>query len=179
MAIRPVLKIGNPVLNNVAEEVTEFDTPELHQLITDMRDTMHDLNGAGLAAPQIGVSKQVVIFEMQSNPRYPDQDVIPETVLINPKIDVLDEGLEGLWEGCLSVPGMRGYVERPSHIRYRGFDHYGNPLDRTVTGFHAVVVQHECDHLLGVLYPQRITDFSRFGFEDELERRNDYPFASV
>lgn len=174
MPHKPVLKIGDPRLNIIAEPVTEFDTDQLHQLVQDMLDTMNYLNGAGLAAPQIGVSQRVVIFAMNENPRYPDQEQIPETVLINPRIDVIDENKLGLWEGCLSVPGMRGYVERPSAIRYRGFDQYGIPLDRTVDGFHATVVQHECDHLDGILYPSRITDFSRFGFESELINRADY-----
>ncbi|MEM7360987.1 MAG: peptide deformylase [Pseudomonadota bacterium] len=175
MTVRQVLKIGDPILNQVAEDIREFDTPYLHQLIQDMRDTMADLNGAGLAAPQIGVSERVVIFAMQDNPRYPDQPVVPETVLINPQIDVLGNQELGMWEGCLSVPGMRGYVERPAKIRYRGFDQFGNTIDRSVDGFHAVVVQHECDHLDGILYPARIRDFSRFGFEQELENRPDYP----
>ena len=175
MSIRPVLKIGDPFLNHVSAPVSEFDTPELHALINDMRDTMDSLNGAGLAAPQIGVSARVVIFEMQSNPRYPDEEPIDETVLINPVINVLSNDQQGMWEGCLSVPGMRGYVERPSHIRYQGFDQFGNQIDRTVSGFHAIVVQHECDHLDGVLYPMRINDLCLFGFEDELENRNDYP----
>lgn len=175
MAIYPVLKIGDPRLNLVAEDVVDFDTAELHQLIEDMRASMTALDGAGLAAPQIGISKRVVIFEMQDNPRYPDQDKVPETVLINPIIEVLDDNTMGLWEGCLSVPGMRGYVERPANIRYRGYDQYGKNIDRVVDGFHAVVVQHECDHLDGILYPSRIKDFSKFGFEEELLERTDYP----
>lgn len=175
MSIRPVLKIGDPFLTEVAAPVTEFDTPDLHQLIDDMRDTMLELNGAGLAAPQIGVSARVVIFEMQGNPRYPEVETIDETVLINPIIEVLSDEQQGMWEGCLSVPGMRGYVERPAHIRYRGFDQFGNEIDRTVEGFHAIVVQHECDHLDGVLYPMRINDLSQFGFEQELLNRSDYP----
>jgi len=175
MATHPVLIIGDPRLNIVAEEVVDFDTIELHQLVDDMRDSMLALDGAGLAAPQIGISKRVVIFAMQDNPRYPNQDDVPETVLINPVIEVLDEQLLGLWEGCLSVPGMRGFVERPAHIRYRGVDQYGEKIDRTVDGFHSVVVQHECDHLDGILYPSRIKDFSKFGFEQELLYRTDYP----
>ena len=174
MSIRPVLKMGNPVLSKVAEPVTEFDTPELHALITDMRETMEDLNGAGLAAPQIGVSLRLVIFSVQDNPRYPDREAIEETILINPIIKALDNSRQGMWEGCLSVPGMRGYVERPAHIEYQGFDPFGYKIKRIVTGFHAIVVQHECDHLDGILYPQRIRDFSRFGFEAELVERNDY-----
>ena len=178
MPVKRVLRIGDPVLNQVAEPVTDFDTPELHQLIDDMWDTMASLNGAGLAAPQIGVLQRVVIFAMQENPRYPGQDDIPETVLINPEIEVLGEQLIGMWEGCLSVPGMRGFVERPGRIRYRGFDQFGNPIDRTVEGFHAVVVQHECDHLDGVLYPMRIKDLTLFGFEQELPKRPDYPVSA-
>ena len=174
MTIRSVLKIGDPFLNQVAKPVVEFDTPELHTLIDDMRDTMASLNGAGLAAPQIGVSLRVVIFSMDKNPRYPNQPVIKETVLINPEIEVLDDQKQGMWEGCLSVPAMRGYVERPSHIRYSGFDQYGNKIDRTVSGFHAIVVQHECDHLDGILYPMKIKDMRLFGFEKELVKRTDY-----
>ncbi|MCL4164685.1 UNVERIFIED_CONTAM: hypothetical protein GTU68_013611 [Idotea baltica] len=165
MSIRSVLKIGDPFLNQVSENVTEFDTQDLHQLIGDMRDTMRSLNGAGLAAPQIGVSARIVIYE----------DVIEETILINPKIEILGEHRQGMWEGCLSVPGMRGYVERPSNIRYQGFDQFGNIIDRTVTGFHAIVVQHECDHLDGILYPMKLKDLRLFGFEEQLLNRNDYP----
>ena len=175
MAIKEVLKIGHPVLAKVADEVTEFDTPELHDLIQDMRDTMKHLNGAGLAAPQIGVSKQVVIFEMGENPRYPNQQSIPETILINPKVEVLGEDTQGMWEGCLSVPGMRGYVERPANIRYQAYDQYGNKINRTVSDFHAIVTQHEVDHLFGILYPQRVKDLTQFGFEDTLPLRSDYP----
>lgn len=175
MAIRPVLKIGDPRLNLLAQPVEDFDTPELHQLLDDMRDSMQALNGAGLAAPQIGVNQRVVIFGTQANPRYPDQDSVPQTVLINPLIEVLSSQQAGLWEGCLSVPGMRGFVERPTHIRYQGYNQFGETIDRTVEGFHAVVVQHECDHLDGILYPQRIKDFSKFGFESELAGRDDYP----
>jgi N-formylmethionyl-tRNA deformylase len=183
MAIRPVLRMGNPVLNKVAENVREFDTPYLHQLIQDMRDTMTSLNGAGIAAPQIGVSQRVVIFGVQTDSytgaegssskaaegsRYPDAHTVPETVLINPVIELLTDHKEGMWEGCLSVPKMRGYVERPTKIRYNGADQYGEPIDRTVDGFHAIVVQHECDHLDGILYPMRITDMTKFGFEEEM-----------
>ena len=175
MAAKPVLKMGDPRLFTVSDPVAEFDTPELHALITDMRDTMKALSGAGLAAPQIGVLQRVVIFEIQDNPRYPEVEPIAETVLVNPEIEVLGESRQGMWEGCLSVPGMRGYVERPSEIRYRGFDQFGTPIDRTVSGFHAIVVQHECDHLDGVLYPMRLSDLTRFGFEQELEQRPDYP----
>ena len=175
MSIRPVLKIGDPILNHVSAPIATFDTPELHALIKDMRDTMHSLNGAGLAAPQIGVSARIVIFEMQSNPRYPDEEPIEQTILINPVIEVLSDSKQGMWEGCLSVPGMRGYVERPSEIRYQGFDQFENKIDRTVSGFHAIVVQHECDHLDGVLYPMKIDDLRLFGFEEELVNRYDYP----
>jgi len=168
MAIKPVLRMGDPLLYRSADSIYEFDTPQLHQLIDDMRDTMASLNGAGIAAPQIGVSERVVIFGVQNNSRYPEADQVPETVLINPVIEVLTDDKMGMWEGCLSVPGLRGYVERPAQIRYTGVDQYGEPIDRTVDGFHAVVVQHECDHLDGVLYPMRITDMSKFGFETEL-----------
>ena len=175
MAVREVITLGHPVLAKVAEPITEFDTPELHELINDMRDTMHHLNGAGLAAPQIAVSKQVLIFEMKNNPRYPNQEAIPETVLINPVIEPIGEQLQGMWEGCLSIPGMRGYVERPAKIRYRAFDQFGNKIDRTVSGFHAIVTQHEVDHLNGILYPERIIDMKLYGFEDSLALRSDYP----
>ena len=147
MSIRSVLKIGDPFLSQIAAPVLEFNTPELDSLINDMRDTMHSLNGAGLAAPQIGESARVVIFEMQANPRYPDEEPISETVLINPQIDVIGDQQQGMWEGCLSVPGMRGYVDRPSNIRYQGFDQYGNKIDRTVSGFHAIVVQLSLIHI--------------------------------
>ena len=168
MAVREVLRMGDPRLLEQAHLVKEFDTPELHQLITDMQDTMHAYDGAGLAAPQIGVGVQVVIFGVQNNPRYPDAEPVPYTVLINPKLTPLDEEMEEGWEGCLSVPGMRGMVPRYTHLRYEGRDHYGQSIDRTVNGFHARVVQHEVDHLLGILYPMRIRDFSRFGFSDVL-----------
>ena len=177
MTIKNVLTMGNPVLYQVADPVKRFDVPELHGLIEDMRDTMAALNGAGLAAPQIGVGQQVVIFGMQENPRYPDQQSVPDTVLINPVIELMSDQHLGMWEGCLSIPGMCGYVKRPSHIRYRGCDQFGQPIDRTVTGFHAVVVQHECDHLSGILYPMRIKDLSQFGFEQEMAGRADYPSA--
>ncbi|MFM9886147.1 MAG: peptide deformylase [Burkholderiales bacterium] len=166
--IRPVLKMGDPVLLAKAAAVTAFDTPALHALLNDMRDTMAHLNGAGIAAPQIGVSLQVVIFGCASNPRYPDAPAVPDTVLINPVLDPIGSEEEEGWEGCLSVPGMRGWVPRYRTLRYRGFDQYGAPIDRTVEGFHARVVQHECDHLLGVLYPMRVRDLTRFGFNDAL-----------
>lgn len=169
MTVRDILKMGDPRLLRIAPAVTEFDTDELHMLITDMLDTMHAANGAGLAAPQIGVDVQLVIFGTDAvNPRYPDAPVVPHTVLINPVITFLDSALEDGWEGCLSVPGMRGVVPRYAHIRYTGFDQYGDPIDRTVDGFHARVVQHECDHLIGKLYPMRMTDFTQFGFTEVL-----------
>lgn len=168
MAVREVLKMGDPRLLEVAQPVTEFGTPELDALIRDMVDTMDDYDGAGLAAPQIGVSQRVVIFGVESNPRYPDADAVPMTVLINPEITVLSDQVEGGWEGCLSVPGMRGLVERPAHIRYRGRDAQGGQIDRHAEGFHARVVQHECDHLDGILYPVRIKDLRYFGFEEVL-----------
>lgn len=168
MAIKKVLKMGDPVLLKIAQPVKQFDTPELHQLLEDMHDTMLSLNGAGLAAPQIGVSQQVVIFGFKNNPRYPNAEEVPYTVLINPVITPIGAEEEDGWEGCLSVPDMRGIVPRYSHIRYTGFDQLGQGIDREVSGFHARVVQHECDHLNGVLYPMRIRDFSKFGFSSEL-----------
>jgi peptide deformylase len=168
MAVRTVLRMGDPRLLEQAAPVEQFDTPELHALIADMQDTMDALNGAGLAAPQIGVGLQVVIFGMPANPRYPDEESVPDTVLINPTLTPIGEEMEEAWEGCLSVPGMRGVVARHAHLRYTGFDQFGRAVDRTVSGFHARVVQHECDHLIGVLYPMRIHDFSRFGFTDVL-----------
>lgn len=169
MSVREILKMGDARLLRVAEPVPAFDTPELHALIADMRDTMAAVNGAGLAAPQIGVNLQVVIFGSTArNPRYPDRPVVPPTVLINPVITPLGAEEEEDWEGCLSVPGLRGVVPRWSRIRYTGFDETGQPIDRTVDGFHARVVQHECDHLVGKLYPMRVRDFSRFGFTEVL-----------
>ena len=166
--IRPVLRMGDPRLLQQSGRVETFDTPELHALLEDMRDTMAHLNGAGLAAPQIGVPLQVVIFGVNSNPRYPDAEEVPSTVLINPVLTPLGEEMEDGWEGCLSVPGLRGIVPRHSLLRYTGFDERGTPIDRTVSGFHARVVQHETDHLLGILYPMRIRDFSNFGFLEVL-----------
>jgi len=151
-----------------AEEVRSFDTPELHALLADMRDTMQALNGVGLAAPQIGVNLRVVIFGVQHNPRYPDAEPVPQTVLLNPVITPSSSDTEEDWEGCLSVPGMRGLVPRFKVIRYQGCDEYGALLDRTVSGFHARVVQHECDHLDGILYPMRIRDLRQFGYSDVL-----------
>ena len=166
--IRDVLRMGDPRLLGVAARVERFDSPELHALLVDMRDTMAHLNGAGLAAPQIGVPLQVVIFGSQANPRYPDAPDVPETVLINPVLEPIGAEEEEAWEGCLSVPGMRGLVPRWKHLRYRGFDERGQPIDRNVEGFHARVVQHEVDHLLGILYPRRIRDLTKFGFNDAL-----------
>lgn len=168
MPIKPVLKMGDPRLLEVARKVQEFGTPELEALIVDMHDTMEALDGAGLAAPQIGVGLQVVIFGVKRNPRYPDAEEVPYTVLLNPVITPLSDDMEQGWEGCLSVPGMRGMVPRFRRLRYRGSDQYGKPIDRSVEGFHARVVQHECDHLEGILYPMRITDFRTFGFTDVL-----------
>jgi len=169
MSVREILKMGDARLLRVAEPVTAFDTPELHQLIADMRETMVAVNGAGLAAPQIGVNLQLVIFGSTArNPRYPDRPLVPPTVLINPVITPLGPEEEEDWEGCLSVPGLRGVVPRWSHIRYTGVDERGQSIDRTVDGFHARVVQHECDHLIGKLYPMRVRDFSRFGFTEVL-----------
>ena len=169
MAERDILKMGDLRLLRVAPPVTQFDTDELHLLITDMLDTMRAANGAGLAAPQIGVDLQLVIFGTDArNPRYPDAPVVPRTVLINPVITPIGAEEESDWEGCLSVPGLRAVVPRWSHIRYTGFDQYGDPIDRTVEGFHARVVQHECDHLIGTLYPMRVRDFTKFGFTEVL-----------
>ena len=169
MAVLPILKMGDARLLRHAQPVTRFDTPELHALVQDLLDTMAAANGAGLAAPQIGVDLQVVIFGTgQINPRYPDAEPIPETVLINPTIKALGAEEVEDWEGCLSVPGLRGVVPRWARIRYTGVDEKGQPIDRTVEGFHARVVQHECDHLIGQLYPMRVRDFSRFGFTQVL-----------
>jgi peptide deformylase len=168
MPVRPVLRMGDPRLFQVSRRVETLDTPELHALIADMRDTMQALNGAGLAAPQIGVDLQVVIFGVDANPRYPDAEPVPHTVLINPELEPLDEEMEEGWEGCLSVPGMRGLVPRYKRLRYRGVDALGNAIDRSVSDFHARVVQHEVDHLLGILYPMRIDDMRNFGFTEEL-----------
>ena len=166
--IRDVLRMGDPRLWEKSNPVARFDSPELNELIRDMRDTMAHLNGAGLAAPQIGVGLRVVIFGVQSNPRYPGIEDVPDTVLINPEIQPLSDEVEEGWEGCLSVPGMRGWVPRWRRLSYKGFDEKGKPFEREVEGFHARVVQHECDHLDGVLYPMRIRDFTRFGFNEAL-----------
>ncbi|MEO6563875.1 MAG: peptide deformylase [Nitrosospira sp.] len=168
MAIKPVLKMGDPRLLEVAQKVNKFSTPELDALIQDMHETMEALNGAGLAAPQIGVGLQVMIFGVKRNPRYPDAEEVPYTVLVNPELVPLTEEIEQDWEGCLSVPGLRGMVPRFTRLCYRGSDQYGRPIDRSVEGFHARVVQHECDHLQGILYPMRITNFRTFGFTDVL-----------
>ncbi len=169
MTIHNILKMGDPRLLRIAQPVPEFDTDELHLLISDMFDTMHAASGAGLAAPQISADLQLVIFGTDAvNPRYPDAPLVPRTVLLNPVITPLSGEEENGWEGCLSVPGLRGLVPRFSHIRYTGFDPYGGPIDRTVDGFHARVVQHECDHLMGVLYPMRIRDFTQFGYTEVL-----------
>ena len=168
MTVRSVLRMGHPVLQQVAVPVARFDTNELRTLLADMDDTMRALNGAGLAAPQIGVSLRVVVFEVKGNPRYPDAEAVPHTVLINPELEPLDDDMEDGWEGCLSVPGLRGLVPRYSRLRYRGFDAEGRVIDRTVSGFHARVVQHEVDHLDGILYPMRMTDLGKLGFEDVL-----------
>ncbi|HEY3655590.1 MAG TPA: peptide deformylase [Steroidobacteraceae bacterium] len=168
MAIREVLKMGDPRLLAVADPVREFGTPELENLLADMRDTMEHLSGAGLAAPQIGVGLRVVIFGMDHNPRYPEADPVPYTVLINPTLTPLGADMDDAWEGCLSVPGMRGLVPRYRELRYTGVDANGRPIDRTVNDFHARVVQHEVDHLDGILYPRRIRDLTQFGFNDAL-----------
>jgi peptide deformylase len=168
MAVKTVLKMGDPRLFEVAKPVASFDTPQLHELVQDMQHTMEMLNGAGLAAPQIGIGLQVVIFGVTHNPRYPDAEEVPYTVLINPKIAPLDQEMEEEWEGCLSVPGMRGLVPRYKRLRYQGYDQYGKTIDRSVSGFHARVVQHECDHLQGILYPMRIRDLHNFGYSEVL-----------
>lgn len=168
MAVREILKMGDPRLLRVAPPVREFDTPELHALIADMFDTMEAVNGAGLAAPQIGVDLQLVIFGFERNRRYPDAPPVPRTVLINPTIEPLTDAEEEGWEGCLSVPGLRGLVPRFARIRYRGFDPAGRPIKREADGFHARVVQHECDHLIGRLYPTRMRDLTKLGFTEVL-----------
>jgi peptide deformylase len=173
--IRDVLRMGDPRLLERSRPVERFDSPELHALIADMRDTMAQQSGAGLAAPQIGVGLRVVIFGVHANPRYPDAEEVPDTILINPVIEPLGTEMQEDWEGCLSVPGMRGWVPRHRTIRYAGFDERGRPFERTVEGFHARVVQHECDHLDGILYPRRIVDLTRFGFIDALFPGADLP----
>jgi peptide deformylase len=168
MTVHAILKMGDPRLLRKAEPVTEFDTPELHALIEDMMETMHAAGGVGLAAPQIGVNLQLVLFGFKKSERYPDAPPVPETILINPVLTPLSEEVEEGWEGCLSVPGMRGVVPRFTKLRYSGFDQWGNKIERDVDDFHARVVQHECDHLDGMLYPMRMTDLSRFGFTEVL-----------
>ena len=169
MSIHAILKMGDPRLLRHAQPVTAFDTPELHRLVADLKDTMAHANGAGLAAPQIGVDLQVVIFGSGApNPRYPEAPIVPRTVLINPVITPLSDEEEEGWEGCLSVPGLRGVVPRWRRIRYQGFDAFGQAIDREAEGFHARVVQHECDHLWGTLYPMRVRDFTGFGFTEVL-----------
>src|SRR5277367_4384117 len=168
MAIRDVLKMGDPRLLAISEPVAAFGTPELEGLLADMRDTMQHLNGAGLAAPQIGVPARVVIFGVEANPRYPEAEAVPYTVLINPELTPLGDEIEEGWEGCLSVPGMRGLVPRHRALHYQGLDEFGARIDRIVSGFHARVVQHEVDHLDGILYPMRMPDLSKFGFNEEL-----------
>ncbi|TAJ78257.1 MAG: peptide deformylase [Gallionellaceae bacterium] len=174
MTVRNILRMGDARLLRRAEEVTSFDSAELRDLLNDMRDTMRALDGVGLAAPQIGINRRIVIFGVESNPRYPEAEAVPATVLINPVITPLSDATEEGWEGCLSVPGMRGLVPRFTHLRYRGRDEFGALIGRTVSGFHARVVQHECDHLDGILYPMRIADMRNFGFSSEL-----FPDADV
>lgn len=168
MAIRDILRMGDPRLLQTAAKVTEFDTPELHALVTDLIDTMRANDGVGLAAPQIGVNLQLVVFGLEHNPRYPDAEAVPFTVLINPVLIAMSEEIEEGWEGCLSLPGLRGKVARHARLRYSGFDPFGQPVEREVSGFHARVVQHETDHLWGILYPRRIRDLRDFGFSDVL-----------
>lgn len=166
--IHDILRMGDPRLLQVAKPVERFNTPELHALVEDLFDTMEAAKGAGLAAPQIGVDLQVVIFGFDRNPRYPEAPAVPKTVLINPSLTAVTDEIEDGWEGCLSVPGLRGVVPRFTQLHYSGFDQYGRPIDRIAEGFHARVVQHECDHLQGILYPMRVRDFSRFGFSEVL-----------
>jgi peptide deformylase len=168
MAVRPILRIGDPRLREVARPVEVFDTPELHELIEDMFDTMQAADGAGLAATQIGELQRVMIFGVEANPRYPDAEEVPTTVLINPEYSVVSDEVAGYWEGCLSVPGMRGYVERRARISYRGYDQFGMLIEREADGFHAIVFQHEYDHLDGILYPDRISNLGLFGYTEEL-----------
>lgn len=179
MAVREVLRMGDPCLLLKTQPIEKFDTPELHALIQDLEDTMKHMNGAGIAAPQIGVSQRVVIFGQKEsdnaiNPRYPDADMVPFTVLINPVLTPIGTAMEDGWEGCLSVPGMRGIVPRYQRLHYAGFDQYGNKIDRLVSGFHARVVQHECDHLDGILYPMRISNLKDFGFSDVFFPNQDF-----
>ena len=179
MTVHKVLRIGDPRLREVSSPVEIFDTDELHALVADMQDTMDAYDGAGLAAPQIGVMQRVMIFGIESNPRYPEAEAIPMTVLVNPEYEVIDETTEAGWEGCLSVPEMRGVVARPRHIRYRGYDQHGMLIEREADGFHARVFQHEFDHLDGVLYPDRIDDFRHFGFVEELDAAHEAAEAAA
>ena len=174
MAIQKVLRIGDPTLNKVSQVVEEPTSTAISDLVEDMFDTMHHYEGAGLAAPQIGVLSRVVIFGFEHNPRYPGADPVPETVLINPEIEILSNEMMADWEGCLSVPGMRGWVPRNTKIRYTGVDQHGELIEREVEGFHARVVMHECDHLDGILYPQRIENLAEFGFIEELQQHGRY-----
>ncbi len=167
MTVRTILRMGNPLLLQCAKEITEFNTPELNKLIRDMQDTMQAEDGAGLAAPQIGVSLRLVIFGVDHNPRYPEAETVPETILINPTITPVDETMDEAWEGCLSLPGLRGMVPRYCQIKYSGFDAQGKKIEIEASGFHARVVQHECDHLDGILYPQRMNDLKQFSYTDE------------
>jgi len=169
MASQTILRIGHPLLLQKSEPIELFNTPRLDQLIEDLFDAMAEYDGAGISAPQIGQLFRVVVFEVEDNPRYPDKGPIPRTVLINPTIECLGDEMNNDWEGCLSVPGMRGSVQRFTHIRYAGYDAQGERFEREVSGFHARVVQHECDHLDGILYPQRITDMRLFGYKDEIK----------
>lgn len=168
MAIKPVLRMGNTLLLQRAKEITEFNTPQLNALIQDMHDTMQAEDGAGLAAPQISISLRLVIFGIDENPRYPDAPAVAKTILINPTITPLDDIMEEAWEGCLSLPGLRGLVPRYKHIKYSGFDAQGKPFEIEASDFHARVVQHECDHLDGILYPQRMKDLKQFSYTEEL-----------
>jgi peptide deformylase len=179
MAVRSILRMGDPRLREIAAPVRAFDTPELHALLVDMLETMQANDGAGLAAIQIGVPMRVVVFGVEQNPRYPDAVPVPFTVLINPEVHAIGDRLEEDWEGCLSVPGLRGLVPRYTDIRYCGFDQFGNRIDRTVDGFHARVVQHECDHLDGVLYPQRMRNLTAFGFVEELQQSGHFGFDTT
>ena len=169
MAIKEVLRMGDPRLLEVAKAVGSFNTPELHALVADLMDTMQAEDGAGLAATQIGVAARVVVFGFEENARYPEAEAVPQTVLVNPVIRPLSEERDDDWEGCLSVPGLRGVVSRFTHIHYSGFDPFGNPVEREVHDFHARVVQHECDHLDGILYPQRMKNMRLFGYTDILQ----------
>lgn len=166
--IRRILRMGDPRLLERSKEITQFDTPQLHALVADMFETMEEADGVGLAAPQIGEFVRIVVFGFESNPRYPEAPQVPRTVLINPVLEFLTDATEDGWEGCLSVPGLRGMVPRCTKLRYTGVDQYGGLIDRVAEGFHARVVQHECDHLDGVLYPRRIRDLKQFGFSEEI-----------